>query len=129
MIRQNKSSPLPRTLSTVVLLCMTLVMLQNTSDSTAAQTTNKPAHNRLINESSPYLLQHATNPIDWYPWGPEAFDKAQKDFEMASKAAAHSYEKGRDKFMEKIVDSETEIEKSGAKKKESPAVSDKKESV
>ena len=79
MIRQNKSSPLPRTLSTVVLLCMTLVMLQNTSDSTAAQTTNKPAHNRLINESSPYLLQHATNPIDWYPWGPEAFDKAQKE--------------------------------------------------
>ena len=79
MIRQNKSSPLPRTLSTVVLLCMTLVMLQSTSDSTAAQTTNKPAHNRLINESSPYLLQHATNPIDWYPWGPEAFDKAQKE--------------------------------------------------
>ncbi len=79
MFRQNKSSPLPRTLSTVVLLCMTLVMLQSTSDSTAAQTTNKPAHNRLINESSPYLLQHATNPIDWYPWGPEAFDKAQKE--------------------------------------------------
>ena len=32
--------------------------------------------NRLINESSPYLLQHAYNPVDWYPWGAEAFAKA-----------------------------------------------------
>jgi len=32
--------------------------------------------NRLIFESSPYLLQHARNPIDWYPWGAEAFKKA-----------------------------------------------------
>lgn len=30
--------------------------------------------NRLINEKSPYLLQHAYNPVDWYPWGEEAFD-------------------------------------------------------
>jgi uncharacterized protein YyaL (SSP411 family) len=36
-------------------------------------------HNRLINESSPYLLQHATNPVDWYPWGKEAFEKAKKE--------------------------------------------------
>ncbi len=36
-------------------------------------------HNRLINESSPYLLQHASNPIDWYPWGEEAFAKAKKE--------------------------------------------------
>ncbi|MFN3680451.1 MAG: aldo/keto reductase [Nitrospira sp.] len=34
--------------------------------------------NRLIHETSPYLLQHAYNPVDWYPWGPEAF-KAAKD--------------------------------------------------
>ncbi|NOY86007.1 MAG: thioredoxin domain-containing protein [Deltaproteobacteria bacterium] len=32
--------------------------------------------NRLINEKSPYLLDHAYNPVDWYPWGPEAFMKA-----------------------------------------------------
>ena len=32
--------------------------------------------NRLINETSPYLLQHAENPVDWYPWGAEAFEKA-----------------------------------------------------
>jgi hypothetical protein len=32
--------------------------------------------NRLLNEQSPYLRQHAQNPVDWYPWGPEAFAKA-----------------------------------------------------
>ncbi|NOR41880.1 MAG: DUF255 domain-containing protein [Gammaproteobacteria bacterium] len=35
--------------------------------------------NRLINESSPYLLQHAYNPVDWYSWGDEAFAKAKKE--------------------------------------------------
>lgn len=40
-------------------------------------TERKP--NRLINEKSPYLLQHAHNPVDWYPWGPEAFQKARAE--------------------------------------------------
>ncbi len=35
--------------------------------------------NRLIDEKSPYLLQHAHNPVDWYPWGEEAFAKARKE--------------------------------------------------
>jgi uncharacterized protein YyaL (SSP411 family) len=35
--------------------------------------------NHLINETSPYLLQHANNPVDWYPWGPEAFERAQRE--------------------------------------------------
>ncbi len=35
--------------------------------------------NRLINEKSPYLLQHAYNPVDWYPWSEEAFEKAKKE--------------------------------------------------
>jgi len=35
--------------------------------------------NRLIHEDSPYLLQHAHNPVDWYAWGPEAFAKAKKE--------------------------------------------------
>ncbi|MCA1183957.1 thioredoxin domain-containing protein [Bacillus licheniformis] len=35
--------------------------------------------NRLINEKSPYLLQHAHNPVDWYPWGEEAFEKAKRE--------------------------------------------------
>ena len=33
--------------------------------------------NRLINSSSPYLLQHAGNPVDWFPWGKEALEKAR----------------------------------------------------
>ena len=37
-----------------------------------------PMHtNQLANQKSPYLLQHAHNPVDWYPWGPEAFEKAR----------------------------------------------------
>lgn len=35
--------------------------------------------NKLIGESSPYLLQHAHNPVNWYPWGKEALDKAQRE--------------------------------------------------
>ncbi len=35
--------------------------------------------NRLARETSPYLLQHADNPVDWYPWGPEAFDIARRE--------------------------------------------------
>ena len=39
-----------------------------------------PAHtNRLAREKSPYLLQHAHNPVDWYPWGEEAFAKARRE--------------------------------------------------
>ena len=35
--------------------------------------------NRLINESSPYLLQHANNPVDWYAWGEDALQRAKKE--------------------------------------------------
>jgi uncharacterized protein YyaL (SSP411 family) len=35
--------------------------------------------NRLADETSPYLLQHAHNPVDWYPWGEEAFEKARRE--------------------------------------------------
>ena len=35
--------------------------------------------NRLAAEKSPYLLQHAHNPVDWYPWGDEAFEKAARE--------------------------------------------------
>ena len=35
--------------------------------------------NRLIDETSPYLLQHAHNPVDWYPWGPEALERAKEE--------------------------------------------------
>jgi hypothetical protein len=42
-----------------------------------ATSTRRP--NRLAREKSPYLLQHALNPVDWYPWGEEAFEKARRE--------------------------------------------------
>jgi len=39
----------------------------------------RPGPNRLAKESSPYLRQHAHNPVDWYPWGDEAFSKAKRE--------------------------------------------------
>jgi hypothetical protein len=38
---------------------------------------NSLPRNRLARETSPYLRQHAHNPVDWFPWCPEAFEKAQ----------------------------------------------------
>ena len=52
-----------------------LIIMHQSSKETQAKT----QHNRLINEKSPYLRQHAYNPIDWYPWGEEAFNKASKE--------------------------------------------------
>ncbi len=49
---------------------------QNTSD---AMHENGHKKNRLANETSPYLLQHQYNPVDWYPWGDEAFAKAKEE--------------------------------------------------
>ena len=45
---------------------------------TETQRTEKH-HNRLITEKSPYLFQHADNPVNWYPWSDEAFEKARKE--------------------------------------------------
>ena len=54
--------------------------LVTSSDTFAESTPTRPAHtNRLAREKSPYLLQHAHNPVDWYPWGEEAFAKARKE--------------------------------------------------
>eukprot|EP00871_Galdieria_phlegrea_P001816 jgi/Galph1/2635/GphlegSOOS_G1315.1 len=45
----------------------------------AKQGTGSTGRNRLATEKSPYLLQHANNPVDWYPWGEEAFEKAKRE--------------------------------------------------
>jgi Highly conserved protein containing a thioredoxin domain len=46
--------------------------------SDAHMSTNNKA-NRLIHEKSPYLLQHAYNPVGWFPWSDEAFQKAKSE--------------------------------------------------
>ncbi|MFH1892840.1 MAG: thioredoxin domain-containing protein [Candidatus Zixiibacteriota bacterium] len=48
-------------------------------DDTVGGTAYAGHANALINEKSPYLLQHAYNPLEWYPWGEEAFDKARRE--------------------------------------------------
>lgn len=49
-----------------------------------------PDFNRLVFELSPYLLQHARNPVDWHPWGDEAFEKARKEDKMVFLSIGYS---------------------------------------
>jgi len=45
-----------------------------------SEPSESPRHtNRLAAETSPYLLQHAHNPVDWFPWGPEALARARTE--------------------------------------------------
>jgi uncharacterized protein len=46
--------------------------------------------NKLATESSPYLLQHAHNPVDWHPWGQEAFEKAKKEGKLVFLSIGYS---------------------------------------
>jgi uncharacterized protein len=50
----------------------------------------EPHTNRLIHEKSPYLLQHAYNPVDWYPWGEEAFAKARTENKLIFLSVGYS---------------------------------------
>jgi uncharacterized protein YyaL (SSP411 family) len=50
----------------------------------------KATPNRLARESSPYLLQHAHNPVDWFPWGDEAFAKAKKEGKLVFLSIGYS---------------------------------------
>jgi uncharacterized protein len=50
----------------------------------------KAKPNKLAAESSPYLLQHAHNPVDWHPWGPEAFALAQKEGKLVFLSIGYS---------------------------------------
>src|SRR6266480_3298515 len=59
---------------------LALTWLVTSSDNLAEPKPARPEHtNRLAHEKSPYLLQHAHNPVDWYPWGEEAFAKARSE--------------------------------------------------
>src|SRR5436305_3001896 len=59
---------------------LALTWVVTSSDNLAEPKPARPEHtNRLAQEKSPYLLQHAHNPVDWYPWGKEAFAKARSE--------------------------------------------------
>ncbi len=77
-------------LALVIVLCLTLTLVScgqspespagNNGQNHGEAMDSSFAHtNRLIGETSPYLLQHAHNPVDWYPWGDEALQKAREE--------------------------------------------------
>ncbi|XP_022091414.1 spermatogenesis-associated protein 20-like [Acanthaster planci] len=57
---------------------------------TGGSSATKQHRNRLANEKSPYLLQHASNPVDWYPWGQEAFEKAKRENKLIFLSVGYS---------------------------------------
>ena len=68
MFRFNRSH------NTLIIISITALIISCQGDSMHG---SHPYTNRLAKSSSPYLLQHAHNPVDWYPWGDEAFEKAR----------------------------------------------------
>lgn len=77
---------------TVVLLGLAFVLSSQNffADETGAPAKSKSKPNRLAKETSPYLLLHANNPVDWYPWGPEAFAKAKKEGKLIFLSVGYS---------------------------------------
>src|ERR1700719_3755405 len=71
---------------TLLMTCATTAMILLAASVAAA---DKPA-NHLAGETSPYLLQHAHNPVDWYPWGDEAFAKAKKEGKLVFLSIGYS---------------------------------------
>ena len=66
-----------------MLLLLILFLLSCKSPNSSAQQSSEHKYtNHLVNQSSPYLLQHAHNPVDWYPWGEEALKKAEEEDKM-----------------------------------------------
>ena len=66
-------------IATPALIALSLLGGTSVDASTPATSHHHPTPNHLIHEKSPYLLQHADNPVDWYPWGEEAFAKARRE--------------------------------------------------
>jgi uncharacterized protein len=67
-----------RSLAVVIFVCVELLSSFGADPKSSTENESKYT-NHLINEKSPYLLQHAHNPVDWYPWGEEAFATARKE--------------------------------------------------
>ncbi len=67
-------------LSTIILLSLSCGQAQKNKNDNMKE--NHPFTNELIQESSPYLLQHAHNPVNWYPWGEKALQKAKAENKM-----------------------------------------------
>src|SRR5262245_63940720 len=72
-------------------LLLGFLILNNLPSGLADAPKGKPKFtNRLAKETSPYLLMHAHNPTDWFPWGPEAFEKAKKEGKLVFLSIGYS---------------------------------------
>ena len=71
-----------KNLSTFSILALCLLIIACGKNSVTHNSSDHKYTNALIEESSPYLLQHAHNPVNWYPWGEEALTKAKNEDKM-----------------------------------------------
>jgi uncharacterized protein YyaL (SSP411 family) len=79
-------------LAGLALSCVALLAAGGCARAEPPPAKNAKSHppNHLLHESSPYLLQHAHNPVDWYPWGEEPFAKAKKDGKLVFLSVGYS---------------------------------------
>ena len=73
-----------------LMLLVAVSRRSNAVDDGKAPAKPKAKANRLARETSPYLLMHAHNPVDWYAWGPEAFEKARKEGKLIFLSVGYS---------------------------------------
>jgi uncharacterized protein YyaL (SSP411 family) len=71
-------------------ICFSLLAVHAEESKEKKEKEEKFPANRLAKESSPYLLQHAHNPVDWHPWGEEAFKKAEKEKKLIFLSVGYS---------------------------------------
>ena len=79
---RSRGSAARHTLAAFLVGIVTLVARADAAEPAAPSYANPSEHaytNRLIDSANPYLLLHAHNPVDWYPWGPEALEKAKRE--------------------------------------------------
>src|SRR6266566_7239540 len=75
-----------------IAVALIMMLLATGSDHPAPVVKETPKHpaNHLAGQSSPYLLMHLHNPVDWHPWGPEAFAKAKKEGKLVFLSIGYS---------------------------------------
>ena len=82
----------PRTVAALLLVGVLLFInaCAGNVDTNASEESNHKFTNELINETSPYLLQHAHNPVNWMPWGDAAFEKAKAEGKLVLVSVGYS---------------------------------------
>lgn len=74
----------------IVLLILTVIFWSCKSETKTESDEEHPYTNSLVNETSPYLLQHAHNPVDWQPWSQEALQRAEKENKLVLVSIGYS---------------------------------------